>query len=172
MPGYGLGIGEAAVTATGAIYDTLLSGGASSCVIIAIRNPTRNIIFMVHVPHGTANLSSIVDFIRTNVIQGTPAGSMEVELASQTFGQSNAGDSNLVQLIRANLTQIGLVVRTEHASTSMSLNVNGDFIPGANAANASRQASDDSNGALSFKILSPAIAPLPDGRAKSKESPI
>ncbi len=172
MPTYGLGMGEAAATSSTGSHKTLVSGGAADCIIIGVHNPRLNRAYMVHA-HRNSNLASIVEQIGMYVRGGSPAGTLVVHLASQVFGAANPNDSQLVQAVSQTLQAAGLVIGTTHASSSLSLTHMGVFTPGANAAAADRQASDQSN-ALSIvdlKLLDPFLAPLPGGGIKSKEAP-
>jgi hypothetical protein len=173
MKSYGLGMGEAAVTSGNALkYDTLMSGGAADCVIIAAYNPELRRAYMVHA-HRLTDLTIVIDQIETYVRVSTSAPLIQVHLASQVFSTANPNDSALVRLVNSALAAANLVVSATHAVSSLGVNVRGVFSPGIDAATADRAASDASTAGarVDVKLLAPNLAPAAGGRAKSSEAP-
>ncbi len=173
MPSYGLGMGEAAATALGAPYDTLVSGGAADCVIIAAYNRRLSRAYMVHA-HRETHLASVVDQINQYILAKGAQSDVQIELASQVFGTPRPTDSGLVRNVYAALEGAGYHVAHAHGVTSLSLNIGGRFVAGVVASSADRHADDASTtmARVSFKLLAPELAGLPGGKKKSKESPI
>lgn len=170
---YGLGMGEAAATGQSSGYDRLVSGGAGDCIIIAVCNPAKKRIYMVHA-HRLTPMADVLEQINTFVRAGSPIATIQVRLASQIFGQQNPQHSQLVQAVRQGLNNAGYVIAAEHNASSLSLDVNGNFVPAANAQIADRPAATDSNAVakVAFQCLDPSLVSLPGGGTKAKESPI
>jgi hypothetical protein len=166
---YGIGMGEAAVTALGAEYDTLVSGGAADCIIIAAYNPSLRRAFMVHA-HRTTNLAQVIEKIETYVRANSNAATVIIELASTIFAFPPTG---LVHDVNAALGATGYTVHAQNISRSLSLNAHGLFTAGADPQLADRKPGDSSNalGCVDLKMLSPIVAPTLTGRPQSQECP-
>ena len=167
---YGIGMGEAAVTALGAKYDTLVSGGAADCIIIAAFNPVLSRAYMVHA-HRLTNLATVIHQIDTYVRANSAAATVIVELASGIFAY--LPPTGLVQNINAALGAAGYTVHAPNVTQSLSLNTAGVFTPAANATVTDRRPDESSNAMalVNLNILSPNVAPTLTGRPKAREAP-